>query len=115
MRGYAIAALGSLLVTPQADAATMAWICQFPTFDEPITFVWEVGKPMATMIGNAGTAPVRIHGSDRIISFVEFVDSGAVMSTTIVLANGSAVHSRNTVLRGNFVVSQAKGTCQQRD
>ncbi|MCZ8105619.1 MAG: hypothetical protein O9972_47995 [Burkholderiales bacterium] len=115
MRTFAVFGIGLMLSNAPAGAQTMAWICNFQGFKEPLTFVWEVGKQKATIIGNAGTAPLYVHGSDRVISFVEFVGSGAVMTSTIIVSNGVAVHSRNSVIGEKLVASQSKGQCQLRD
>ena len=65
----------------------------------------------ASMIGNAGAAPVQpITGMDQI-TFFETTATGNFMMTTIDFAELKFVHSRHTVMSGGLVPSQYYGKC----
>ena len=55
--------------------------------------------------------PVRVVVGDQGVTYLEELASGAVQSTTIH-KNGTAVHSRHTILLGEFIPSQYYGTCK---
>ena len=64
------------------------------------------------MVGNHGAAEVEVHRGFDAISFVEYVPSGAVQTTTIA-TDGQAVHSRHTLVApGEFIASQVSGMCR---
>ena len=65
----------------------------------------------ASMIGNAGAAPVHpVIGEDQV-TFFETTPSGNFMMTTIDFAQLKSVHSRHTVMIGGLVPSQYYGKC----
>ena len=94
-------------------AASSTWRCEFPKFDEPLTFTTELGTGRGKIIGNAGTADIWVVEGALAVSFIEPLGSGAVQVTTIVLKSGEAAHSRNTVMSidGTFMPSQVLGSC----
>jgi hypothetical protein len=103
-----------------AKADVYGWSCAFPNFNAPLVFVLDTATRTGTMVGNAGSTRLATHvgkslNGDVIVSFIEYVESGAVMTTTINAANGAAVHSRNTVQSGQLNPSQVKGQCAVRD
>lgn len=65
----------------------------------------------AFMEGHAGISPVLAFEGPRGITFLELLPTGAVQTTTIG-ADGSAVHSRNSLIVGEVVPSQYYGECQ---
>jgi len=76
----------------------------------PLEFKVDTLSGRAFMEGNIGIVDVEIHVGDEAVSFVEMVDSGASQTTTIT-KDGLAVHSRNTVILGEFVAAQYFGRC----
>lgn len=93
-----------------------SWRCTFPDFKEPLTFI-EIGNRTGKIVGNTGVSDVIVFKGPEVVSFVEEVPSGAVMTTTIFTPTGEAVHSRNTVMSFTgsgeppFMVSQRMGKC----
>ncbi|RAH98278.1 hypothetical protein DLJ53_26580 [Acuticoccus sediminis] len=65
----------------------------------------------AILEGNAGLSDVVLHMGTEGFSFIEVTESGAVMTTTVVISTGRAVHSRNTVIVRELVESQYLGRC----
>ena len=65
----------------------------------------------ATMIGNAGAAPVHPVIGDDQVTFFETTASGNFMMTTIDFAQLKSVHSRHTVMTVGLVPSQYYGKC----
>ena len=62
------------------------------------------------MVGNNGLSAVETNLGSEGITFVEKLSSGSLQTTTIAL-DGSAVHSRNTIIIGKVLGSQYIGTC----
>lgn len=112
LAGAAISAL--LVIHSTSYAASVIWRCEFPDFSEPVTFIAEVSTGKGKFIANSGTAEVFVHEGTTAISFVEFLVTGAVQVTTIVLRTGEAAHSQNTVMSsdGIFTPSQVSGKCK---
>jgi hypothetical protein len=76
-----------------------------------ITFIVDEDGKNAYISGNQGTEkvahfPLPMGGA----AFVEVTDTNNIMSTAID-ANGSSVHSRNTLLGGTLMPSQYYGKC----
>lgn len=105
-----------LLTSTATLTYAQSWRCTFPDFTEPLTFI-ELQNGLGKIVGNTGVSNVITYKGPQVVSFVEPVGSGAVMSTTIYLPTGEAVHSRNTVMsfsdegESPFVVSQRMGKC----
>jgi len=117
----ALAALAgsTLLIASPPISYAASWKCQFPIFKEPTIFI-ETSDSMGKIVANGGASDVAIIKAEKVLSFVELVGSGAVMTTTIYTPTGEAVHSRNTVitLAGDdhpFEVSQTMGKCTPMD
>ena len=76
-----------------------------------LEYIHEVGSDRAFIVGNAGVnSVVPVVGTDAV-SFLEILNSGAVQTTTIA-QNGSAVHSRHTLM-ADFIPSQYLGICRK--
>ncbi|WP_161790515.1 hypothetical protein [Inquilinus limosus] len=65
----------------------------------------------AFMVGNVGVEEVYPIRGYQGLSFIEVLQTGAVQTTTIS-NEGAAVHSRNSMIGGEFVPSQYGGTCR---
>lgn len=109
-----------VLIFSAAPGHAGSWRCQFPNLNETLTFV-ETGDRVGKVVGNNGVSDLWIIKGRDVVSFIEPVTSGAVMTTTIFMPTGEAVHSRNTVMpsvsEGDppFVVSQVMGSCVPAD
>ncbi|MGO4728174.1 MULTISPECIES: hypothetical protein [unclassified Inquilinus] len=64
----------------------------------------------AFMTGNAGVQELFVYRSNQAITFIEPLATGAAQMTTIVL-DGSALHSRHSLIGGEFSPSQYSGRC----
>lgn len=78
----------------------------------PLEFKVDTFNKRSFMEGNAGIVDVGIHVGDDAVSFTERLFSGAIQTTTIT-NGGLAVHSRNTIIAGEFVAAQHFGRCNQ--
>lgn len=67
----------------------------------------------AFVVGNAGASRVVAYRGRDAFTFLEYLESGAVQSTTITNL-GPAVHSRNTILGSGLLPSQYYGSCGAR-
>lgn len=110
-----------LSIANLSSAATSSFDCKFnleatssgltkqsPLFE--LRFISDDEKKSAYLMGNSGSAEVRLIQNAGGISFVEITTSGNVMVTTIA-KSGDAVHSRNTVMQSQLVPSQYYGKC----
>jgi len=116
------AALGT---APASAEEKVTFFCEFPTFHEPeslvvqnaddfsMVFIIEADGSSATMVGNAATVEVTPVLGDSSVTFLEFVPSGIVQTTTVT-DDGSVVHSRHTVIADELVPSQYYGQCEIR-
>lgn len=120
MRLFLISVLSLLLPIAPASAKVLTWECKFDqrtdldgvaneTFE--LTFKIDTTSQKAYMQGNAGISELDMHIGDDAFSFVEKISSGAVQATTIT-RDGLAIHSRNTVISGQFVAAQHHGRCR---
>lgn len=118
MLSFSIATIAITLLVSPSQAGS--WRCQFPNLSEPLTFI-ETGDRIGKMVGNNGVSDLWIIKGQEVVSFIEPVASGAVMTTTIFTPTGEAVHSRNTVMAlpdddgRPFVASQVMGNCVPAD
>ena len=64
----------------------------------------------AFMTGNAGVQELFAYRNSQAISFIEPLATGAAHVTTVAL-DGSAIHSRNSLIGGQFAPSQYSGQC----
>ena len=98
-------------------------VCKFPKYhsqDETrlqtasgfgMTFRYDQITREAIMEGNGGISSVVLQGGSDALTFLEFLTSGAVQSTTVA-KNGAAVHSRHTLMFGDLLPSQYYGSCK---
>ena len=63
------------------------------------------------MEGNAGISSVVLTDGYDGLTFLEFIPSGAVQSTTVA-RNGVAVHSRHSLMFGDLIPTQYYGRCE---
>lgn len=90
------------------EATPKGLAMQTPLFE--LRFISDDEKKSAYLMGNNGSAEVKIIQNAGGISFVEVTTSGNVMVTTIT-KSGDAVHSRNTLMQSQLVPSQYYGKC----
>ena len=112
----------------QAQRAPVKLTCTFDRYADPrsgtvskvkdvkewtLEFTVDRTSRKAYMVGNAGVAEVHLVAGSLGMTFLEVLGTGAVQSTT-VHNDGSAVHSRHTMMSHNDEVfpSQAYGTCR---
>jgi len=98
-------------------------VCDFPKYhsqDETrlqtatgfgLTFQYDPITREAFMEGNNGIAGVALTNGYDGVTFLEFLPTGAVQSTTVA-KSGAAVHSRHTLMLGDLVPTQYYGTCK---
>ena len=108
------------LQTSSAAAQPIEYSCDFLNFAEPdgiqtaddfsLKFTLDAITEDAFMTGNNGVSRVFASKGTRGVTFLEPLSSGAVQSTTISY-EGSAVHSRHTIIGTDLVPSQYYGTC----
>ena len=74
-----------------------------------LEFIYDRPHDKALIIGNNGTSDAVALTGTELISFMEYLPSGAVQTTSID-RKGNAVHSRHTYSR-SFIQSQWVGMC----
>jgi hypothetical protein len=101
------------LLADAAQAGLARFQCRVKSSEHTLDleFVHDTTTNKAHMVGNVGPAEVIPHVGARTVTFLEFLPTGAVQSTTIALATGAAVHSRHSIVGNQFVPSQYRGTC----
>lgn len=97
------------------------FVCLFDEYVSPETTGLSRENPLRIefMVDGTGHAfavgrnvyPVKVVPGATGITFLEVLATGAVQTTTIN-EKGKAVHSRHTLLAGEFVPSQYYGTCK---
>ena len=116
--------LALCLLPATVVAATDTFVCEYPKYSDKsgnqkvkdkfsLTFVVDRPKGTAYIIGNQGSAQVKMIARENGMAFIEITDSGNVM-TTAITSNGESVHSRNTVIIDSIVASQYYGRCVQK-
>ena len=112
-----------------ASTKPVSFVCTFAAQELTLTFVVDIAKAKpddagrmvgtAVLVGNAGTETVDMIVGANAVSFIERVVTGAVQTTTVQLKTLAAVHSRHTLMsadgKGEFVPSQARGSCERKD
>lgn len=107
-----------------ATSQTYHWDCEFPTYasfddgrwttgsatDMNFQFVWNDGE--ALIIGNQGVGPVDFEIIADAFFFTEYTI--AAKHITVIVKNGSAVHSRHIVVNGKIIAYQWQGGCDIR-
>ena len=125
MRGVILAACALLAVGGAAWAESIKpvqrFVCVFDKHVSPETTRLSSKSPLRTefMVDATGRAfgvgryvyPVKVLPGNNGITFLEVLVTGAVQTTTIN-KKGKAVHSRHTLIAGDFVPSQYYGTCK---
>jgi hypothetical protein len=82
-----------------------ALVCIFPNLLAPMMF------DGAHVIGAYSIDPVQVvDGREGERTYIEWTASG-IPQVTVVLPDGTAVHSRHSIIRGEFVESQTRGIC----
>ena len=105
----------------QGKPPTLRYFCIFELYasmdglkeakDFKLEFVLETARGKGMMIGNQGFSEVFVTTGPYATTFLEHLKTGVVQTTTIT-QNGSAVHSRHTVLFENDLIpTQYYGTC----
>lgn len=96
--------------------------CDYPTYSDKtgvqeatgfeFKFVSDTDTGKAYMSGNNGSTAVALsmRADKEGVNVLEITDSGNMMLTTI-LFSGQSVHSRNSVIMGEFIASQYYGIC----
>lgn len=107
------------------NASAKVWECNFnkqvrlsPTegikISKDVNFklMFEINNNKVNIIGNNGSESVKSNWGNNAVTFVEELSTGINQTTTIVFKNGSAVHSRHTLMGGSmFLPSQYYGSC----
>ena len=113
----------TLIMFLPAHAYAKTLVCEFPKYhsqDETrlqtasgfeMTFRYDLINSEAFMEGNGGISSVVLTGGSAGLTFLEFLNTGAIQSTTVA-KNGAAVHSRHTLMFGDLVPSQYYGSCK---
>ncbi|WP_368507910.1 hypothetical protein [Bradyrhizobium lupini] len=115
-----VAAAGCI-PSERVHADTLRWICKYDAMASPtgvqrenfkLEFALDTLTKRAVLIGNAGLSDVGFFNGDQAITFEEKLAGGAVQTTSISHTDGKSVHSRHSILNGNFVPSQYYGACK---
>jgi len=118
MTKYLLSLVAFLPLVDAAQGGVARFQCQVTSQENKDTmnfeFVHDTTTNKAHMVGNLGLAEVVAHVGDRAVTFLEFLPTGVVQSTTIVLATGAAVHSRHSIIGKEFAPSQYLGACSSR-
>ena len=111
-----------LLPVANAYAETMTFVCAYDRFTDDekglrpispplaLTFVVDVDRDTAYVIGNNGSATVTVTPGDLMFTFTEVTKAGSVQTTSIG-TSGTSVHSRHTASKGSLFPSQYYGRC----
>jgi len=103
-----------------ANAEVPSYYCSYPNYSDEeglsksdefnLEFRYDTVTEDAFMVGNNGLSKVgAIKGSEGM-TFLEFLSTGAVQTTTID-NNNKSVHSRHTILWKDLMPSQYYGKC----
>ena len=126
MKRTVLAAVALLLAGPAgAQQAPVKFKCTFDRMADPragtlsktkewsLEFLVDRTARTAYVVGNAGVEEVHTVTGSLGMTFLEVLGTGAVQSTTIH-KDGSAVHSRHTMMShtGEVFPSQYYGTCR---
>ena len=110
-------------VSIPALADIITFKCAYPTYSDKTgvqeakgfeaTFVSDTDTGKAYRSGSNGSTEVSLSmRSDKEgVNVLELTNSGNIMLTTI-LFSGQSVHSRNSVIMGEFIASQYYGICE---
>jgi hypothetical protein len=82
--------------------------------DFKLVFTVDTSKETAKTVGSKGSFDVEmLHSPTGGMTFVEMIDGGKVLTTTID-PSGKSVHSRNIIVEGEILPSQYYGTCSKK-
>ena len=113
------------IATGPAFSETVTYTCRYDSYsnekglhkvqdDFRLAFAVDTGKETAQAVTDKGRFNVDMLPSPKGgMTFVEMVDGGKVLVTSIDL-EGKSVHSRNIILEGRISPSQYYGTCSKR-
>lgn len=76
-----------------------------------LSFILDPASNEATVVGNNGASKVGTLSSEDGITFIEITPSGSIMSTSILLSDGTTVTSRNIMYNNKMLSSQLYGKC----
>jgi hypothetical protein len=108
-----ITAAAIAVVASAAEAGVTRFKCRLSQGKDALSFefVYDDLTHKAHVVGNAGLADVVPHIGTYGVTFLEFLSTGVVQSTTIEFRTGAAVHSRHTIMIDKLMPSQVLGTC----
>ena len=118
--------LSAVALPAQGQKEPMRLLCTFESAADPKTgtvskaegfnlqFLVDTTAGKTFMVGNAGVSEVFMWGGNMGMTFLEFLGTGAVQSTTVYPKDGSAVHSRHTMpsIAEGLFPSQYYGRCE---
>jgi hypothetical protein len=115
----------TVMTTEPAFPETVSFTCRYDSYsnekglqkvqdDFRLAFAVDTEKETAQALTDKGKFNVDMLPSPSGgMTFVEMVDGGKVLTTSIDL-HGKSVHSRNIILEGRMSPSQYYGTCSKR-
>ena len=108
-----------------ALSETVTYTCRYESYSDgkglnkvqeefKLVFAVDTEKQTAQVVGDKGKFAVDMLSAPKGgLAFVEMIDGGKVLTTSIDEA-GKSVHSRNIILEGRMAPSQYYGTCSKR-
>ena len=110
---FAMAGLALALTASSAPAKEIEATCQVWSGKDSLvlTFVFDTSTNTAYMVGNNGRSEVYGHYGESAATFLEFLPTGVVQSTTINSVTHEAVHSQHSVIGAKTIPSQFRGKC----
>lgn len=112
-----------LCIPTFASAKVLQFNCSYQKFydaednrledakDFNFQFTVDTVTDKAVLIGNQGVEDVTFVSGDEGITFLEYLPTGAVQTTT-VSKSGACVHSSHTLMAGQCTASQYYGSCR---
>jgi hypothetical protein len=110
----------ALGITLPAYGKTVRWVCNFETQATPesvksaagfvLEYLLDDVTRKAVLVGNNGISDVEVFTGSEGFTFLEGLSTGAIQSTTVA-RNGTAVHSRSTIIADQLIPSQYYGKC----
>lgn len=116
-------ALAIIFYAGEANARALKFVCIYHSYVDAsgegskdaegfkLEFAYDTISKRAVMIGNVGVENVLGHSGSAGTTFLEFLPTGAVQSTTIA-NTGESVHSRHSMLPGKLIATQYYGSCK---
>jgi hypothetical protein len=106
----------ALYLAQPVTAEALEFQCRYKKGGDPkgedfsLKFTLDTVTKEAFMIGNVGLSKVIAVGGEYGLSFLEYLPTGAVQTTTIT-KGGNSVHSRNSMMGERLMPSQFLGFC----